>query len=164
VLEELVLDHLGDGVPLQLDLDPHPGLVREVLDVVDLRDDLVVDEVGNLLDHALVAALLHAVGQLADDDRRAAAAQLLDVGARPLDDPAPAGAVGLADPLPAEDDPTGREVRALDVLRQPVDVDRRLVDQRHQRVHDLAQVVGRDVGRHADRDPGRAVQEQIRQA
>ena len=38
VLEELVLDDLRDRVALQLDLDPHPGLVREVLDVVDLRD------------------------------------------------------------------------------------------------------------------------------
>ena len=129
-----------------------------------LGDDLVVDEVGDLLDHALVAALADAVGQLADDDRGAAAAQLLDVGARALDDPAPTRAVGLPDPFAAEDDPAGGEVRALDVLRQAVDVDRRLVDHRHQRVHDLAEVVRRHVGRHPDRDPGRAVQQQVRQA
>jgi len=40
---------------------------------------LLVDEVGDLLDHTGVAALLHAVGQLGDDDRALAAAQLFDV-------------------------------------------------------------------------------------
>jgi len=90
VLEELVLDDLRDRVALELDLDPHPRLVRQVLDVVHLGDDLVVDEVGDLLDHALVAALADAVGQFADDDRGAAAAQLFDVGASTLDDPAAA--------------------------------------------------------------------------
>ena len=58
----------------------------------------------------------------------------------------------------------GREVGALDVPRQPLDVDRRVVDHRHERVDHLAEVVRRDVRRHPDRDPGRAVDEQVREA
>ena len=52
----------------------------------------------------------------------------------------------------------------LDVLHQALDVDGRLVDQRHERVDRLAEVMRRDVRRHADRDPRRAVDEQVREA
>ncbi len=61
VLEELVERDLRDGLALQLDLDPHARLVRVVLQVGDLGDHLLADEVGDLRDHAAVAALLHAV-------------------------------------------------------------------------------------------------------
>jgi hypothetical protein len=50
------------------------------------------------------------------------------------------------------------------VPRQPVDVDRRLVDHRHERVDDLAEIVRRDVRRHPDRDSGRAIHEQVRES
>ena len=46
---------------------------------------------------------------------------------------------------------------------ETADVDRRLVDHRHDRVDDLSQVVGRHVGRHPDRDSRRAVDEQVRE-
>ena len=84
VLAELVEDDLRDRVALQLDLDPHAALVQWSAPVgigISVQD-LVVDKVGDLLDHAGVAALLDPVGKLGDDDRRPAAAQLLDVGAR----------------------------------------------------------------------------------
>ena len=42
VLEELVERDLRDGLALQLDLDPHAGLVRVVLQVGDLGDHLLV--------------------------------------------------------------------------------------------------------------------------
>ena len=50
-----------------------------------------------------------------------------------------------------------------DVFHQSVDVDRRIVDQRDQRIDHFRQVVRRDVGRHADRDAGRAVDQQVRE-
>ena len=89
-----------------------PGPVGVVGEVGDLGEHLLVDEVGDLLDHAAVAALLHAVRQLGDDDRALAAAQLLDVRACAHHDPAAAGAVGVADPGAADDDRAGREVGA----------------------------------------------------
>ena len=97
VLEELVQRDLRNGVALELDLDPHPGAVAVVGDVRDLGDHLLVDEVGDLLDHAVVAALAHTVGKLGDDDRALAPAQLLDVGAGAHDDAAAAGPVGVTD-------------------------------------------------------------------
>ncbi len=164
VLEELVEDDLRDRLALQLDDDAHARLVGRVAEPRDLGEHPALDELGHLGDHALVAALLDAVRELADHDRATAAALLLGVRAGTHDDAAAARAVRLLDPVAAEDDRAGREVGALDVLGQLLDVDGRVVDQRDQGVGHLAEVVRRDVRRHADRDPGRAVDEQVREA
>ena len=79
-------------------------------------------------------------------------------------DRAAARSVGLADPVGAHDHAAAGEVRALDVLHQPLGVDRRVVDEGAGGGDHLGQVVGRDVRRHADRDPGGAVDEQVREA
>ncbi len=165
VLEELVEDDLRDRVALEVDLDPHARAVRVVLHVRDLAQDLVVHEVGDLLDDAGVAALLHAVRQLGDDDRVLAAAELLDVRARSHDDAATRPLrYASRTPDASDDDRAGREVRALDVLHEVVGVRLRLVDQLDDRVDDLAEPVRRHVRRHADGDPGGAVDEEVREA
>src|SRR4029078_7336288 len=92
LLEELVQDNLRSGVALELDLDPHARAIAVVGEIRDLGQHLVVDEIGDLLDHAVVATLLHSVGQLRDDDGALAAAQLLDVCARAHHDAAAPGA------------------------------------------------------------------------
>jgi hypothetical protein len=93
-----------------------------------------------------------------------AAALLLGVRTGSHDHATAAGAIRLLDPVAAEDDRAGREVGALYVLGKLLHVGSRVVDQRDQRVDDLAEVVRRDVRRHADRDPGRPVDEQVREA
>ena len=163
VLEELVERDLRDRVALQLDLDAHARAVRVILEVGDLREHLVVDEIGDLRDHAGLAALLHAVRQLGDDDRALAAAQLLDVRPCAHHDAAAAGAVRVADARPSDDDRAGREVGALDVLHQVLDIRVGLVDQRDDRADHLGEVVRRDVRRHPDGDAGAAVDEQVRE-
>ena len=52
VLEQLVENDLRDRLALEIDLDAHPRSVGVVLHVRDLREDLVVHEVGDLLDDA----------------------------------------------------------------------------------------------------------------
>src|SRR5439155_5953494 len=94
----------------------------------DLSQDLALDKLGDLLDHAAFAALLHAIRQLGDDDRALAAAQLLDVRPGAHHDATTAGAVGVAEPGAPDDVTAGREVRSLDVARQPLDIDVRVVD------------------------------------
>ncbi len=162
VLEQLVQHDLRQHVALELDHQAHAPAVGLVADVADLGDLLVPDELGDLDDQPALAALLDLVGQLGDDDRLLALGQRLDVRLGLDPDLAATGRVGVADPLGAEDDAAGREVRPLEVLHQPVEVDVRVVDERDRGVDRLADVVRRDLGRHADGDARGAVDEQVR--
>ena len=67
-------------------------------------------------------------------------------------------------PCAAEDDAAGREIRSRHDADQVFDGERRIVDQRHAGVDHLAEIVRRDVGRHADRDAARAVDQEVREA
>ncbi len=84
-----------------------------------------------------------------------------------IDSLSPAGAVGLADAGPTADEARGREIGARDALHQPFQplVGREVgaLDEEREPVHDLAEVVGRDLGRHPDRDAFRPVHEQVGQ-
>ena len=79
-------------------------------------------------------------------------------------DLAAAGRVGRAHTGAPHDDAAGREVRALDVGHQLLQAGVGIIQQAADAVDDLAQVVRRDVGRHADRDAGRAVDQKVREA
>jgi hypothetical protein len=70
---------------------------------------------------------------------------------------------GVLDAGATDDDPPGREVRPLDVLEELLVLELGVLYERHGRVHDLAEVVRRDLGRHPDRDAVRPVDEQIRE-
>jgi cell division protein ZapA (FtsZ GTPase activity inhibitor) len=69
----------------------------------------------------------------------------------------------IARTRPADDQRSGREVRPRHDLEQRHVVDCRIVDQRHRGVDDLRQVVRRNVGRHADGDAARAINQQVRE-
>ena len=58
----------------------------------------------------------------------------------------------------------GREIRPGDDLDEVVDAERGIVDQRDAGVDELAEIVRRDVGRHADGDAAGAVRQQVREA
>src|SRR5439155_17222845 len=77
------------------------------------------------------------------------------------------GAVRLLDRGGADDQAGRREVRPLDDADERVEGLRlgrlRVVEAPLRGGRDLAQVVRRDVGRHADRDPGRAVDQEVRE-
>ena len=146
----------------ELDDEAHAAFVRLVTDVGDAVEFFVADEFGDLCDQAVFAELLHRERQLGDDDRLLAPFQRLDVGAGAHFDAAAAGLVGVTNLLAAHQAAAG-EVGPLDVGHQPVEVDLRVVDVGHDRGGDLAQVVRRDVGRHADRDAGRTVDQQVRE-
>ena len=67
-------------------------------------------------------------------------------------------------PGAAENDAAGREIRPRHDADQIVDREPGIVDQRHAGVDHFAEIVRRDVGRHADRDAARAVDQQIGKA
>ena len=109
VFVQIVQDHLGQLAALELDHDAHAGLVRLVANFGDALQPLLAHQ---LADAHQQVRLVHLVGQLVDDDRRAVAAfQLLDVGARAQDHAPAPGAIALAHALHAVHDAVGREIR-----------------------------------------------------
>ena len=161
VLVQLVQDDLGVGVLAHVDDDAHSLAVGLIVQVADALDPLVLNEVCDVLDEA---RLIDHVRDLRHDDLGAAVLLFLDGGAAAQGDLAAAGGVGSTDAAAAHDDAGGGEVRAFDMLHQAGQVDVRVFDIRHTAVDDLAQVVGRDVGGHADRDALAAVDQQVREA
>ena len=160
VLVEVVEDDERRRVLLQVEHEPGDTLGRLVADRPDPLDLTGVDQFGRLLLDLLDRRL---VRDLRDDDLLAAwPLDDLGLGAE-LDGPATC-AIGVEDPGAAHDLATRREVRTLHELHEVLDRRLRVVDQVHRRVDDLAEVVGRDVGRHADCDPLAAVDQQVREA
>ena len=140
------------------------GAVRRlVADVGDAGDLALAGEVADL-DGDVVGVDL--VRQLGDHQARAAL-DLLDVHDGAHRDRAAAGAVGVLDAAGSEDLRASREVRARDALHERLEqlFARRIgvLERPEGAGGDLAQVVRRDVGRHADRDADRAVDQQVRE-
>ena len=74
---------------------------------------------------------------------------------------ATAGGVGRADAAASHDDAAGREVGAGDMLHQIGKRRFRVIQHAHAGVDDLRQIVGRNIGRHADSDAGGTVDQQV---
>ena len=172
VLVEVVQDDFGHFAALQLDDDPHAFAIGLVAKVGNAFDGLLADQIGDFLDQRRLVDLIRDLG---DDDRLPVALLALldrDLGAH--QDRAAARAVRGADARAPDDEAAGREVGALDALHQPAQLfflaERAsrsgpafllALDRPDHAVDHFAQVVRRDVGRHADRDAGRAVDQQI---
>ena len=77
---------------------------------------------------------------------------------------AAAGLVGLADAGAADDRAAGGEIRPRHDLHQLGQRHVRPVDQRDAGVDDLAEIVRRNIGRHADRDAAGAIDQKIGEA
>ena len=158
VLEEVVEHCVRARARLQLDDDA--GLViavRLVVEALDALELVVLDELGDVGEQA---RLVHLVGQLAHDDLFLAVGGLLEVHLGAHHDAAVAGAVDDGQVTRVDHSP-GWEVGALDDLGQLFGGGLRLIDETGDPVADLAEVVRRNVGRHADRDARGPVDEQV---
>ena len=93
------------------------------------------------------------------DSRPPRASSIRGLGAH--DQRAAAELVAGADAVAAEDGAAGREVRPRHVFHELRHGELGIVDQRAAGVDHLAEIVRRDVGRHADGDAARAVDQQV---
>ena len=156
---QVVQHHVGHHVGAQLDDDAHTAAVRFIAQVRDAVEDAVLDHLGDAFQKARLVDL---VGNFRHDDAVLALRHVFNftAGLDPHD--AAARIVGLADARAAQDDAARREIRPLDGAHQFLRRHVGIVDEQLQAVHDLAQVVGRDVRRHADGDACRPVDQQFR--
>ena len=168
-LVELVQDDLRDRVALELDDDADLLLrgrfaVGLVANLGDAFDPLFVDQVGDLFDQLRLVDLERNLG---DDDGVAflsAAPDPVDRRPRPKLHHAAPGLVSLLDAFAAVDEAARREIRPRHDLDQILDRGVRMLDQMDRRLDDLTQVVRRNLGRHADGDSIRTVDQQVRDA
>ena len=158
---ELVQHHFRGRIALDLDDHAHAVTVAFVADVADAFDALVAHEFGDLLLHA---RLVHLKGQLGDDDGFAVLADFLDAATRPHEDRAAPTRQRAARRLLADEKRAGRKIRPRHDFGQGIHADGRIVDISEAGVDHFAQIVRRDIRRHADGDAARAVDEQIRKA
>ncbi|GBE09914.1 hypothetical protein BMS3Abin12_00466 [bacterium BMS3Abin12] len=136
------------------------------------RRVLVVGLVAQVLDHRQFAhphldrdLLQHAAARDLERQRRDDDIAVIPLVARSGAHAAHARAVHGPDLIGAGDDlRLGRKIRAEDMLAEPVHVRPGVIEQAHAGTRHLAQVVRRDVGRHAHGDPGDAVEQHVRQA
>ena len=161
LLVQIVEHDFGLLAALQFVDDAHAVAVALVANLGNAFELLVVDQGGGGFDQP---RLVHLVGNFGDHDLLAVFAHGLDerLGAN-LEVAAPGGE-RVVDSLLAEDESAGREIRAGDHLHDLGERRRRIADQRDGGFDDFGQIVRRNVGRHADRDTGRPVDQQVRHA
>src|SRR5215469_2413067 len=165
VLVQVVEHDLGHGVALEHDNQPLAGSPAAlVADLRDAADSAVLGQVRDLLREVIGVDLER---QLGSNELDAAAPVLFDIDNRAHGDGTAASPVRLLDASPTDDLRGGREVWARNPLEQR---DQQFIVGRVKVLEiplrasrDLTQVVRRDLGRHADRDALRAVDEQIRE-
>ena len=149
------------GVPLDLEFDA--DVVGAHVAHVEQRRQLARDhQVGDARDQL---RLVDRVRDGGDRDHLAGAPDLTLLPRAAQANRAAAGAIDLLQLVGrVENLAAGGEVRALDVLAQLQRRQLGVVDQPQQRRADLAEMVRRDVGGHADRDAHRAVDQERRDA
>ena len=160
LLVQIVQHHFRNDVALELNHHAHAGFVRLILNVRNAFDLLFVDQLGNLFEQG---ALVHLIRQLVDDDRLLVALfQIFDVRASAHHHTAAASVVAIAHTGNAVDEAGGREVRRRNDVDQLINRHFRIGQQRQTAIDHFIEVVRRDIGRHADRDTRRAVNQQVR--
>ena len=163
-LIQYILDALDVRIGLQLKYDTDTVFVGLVRDVDDLREDLVLDELRDIL-HELHDALAdHRVRNLSHDELIAVgtALLLLKLQLAAKLEAARAAAVNVDELGLVRDDAAGREIRSLQVLHHVRGLHRRIAEVREDEVNDFAEIVARGGGRHADRDALGTVQQEVR--
>ncbi len=148
-----------DGFILRRQHDAHI-FGRFVRDVVEERQLFVYNQLGNLLDKARFDDL---IGNFGDNDLPAVAFfRLFLVPDRAHAQRTAAGFIRLTDDgLVFGQNAARRKIRPLDEFQQVFDFAFLVLDKKVERVAKLRHVMRRDVGRHTDRDTGRAVRQQV---
>ena len=151
--EEAIERLLRLCIAFELDDDAHAALVGFVAQVADLFQLAAADEFSDAFQQARFVEL---VGDLADDDAEAPAAQLFNFGLGADDDLAAPGGIRLYDGFAAHDNAARGKIWPLDEAHQLFHADFFLpipvVEQMDERRVDFTQVVWGNIRCHAHGD------------
>ena len=158
VLEQLVQDDLGLGAALEFDHNAHAGAVGFVANVGNVANRLVVHQLGDAFDQA---RFVHLIRNFSNDNRLAFLVDVLNGGAGAHHKAAAATLICVQNAAAAVNDAGGREIRTFDELQNLWQRSGWRIHQRDGRIHDLRQIVRRNVSGHADGDAIGAVDQQV---
>ena len=149
MLVQLVQHDLGQRILLQVNYDVDAMTVRSVVNVGNLGQLLVAHELTELLEQALA---VHLVGNLADHDRRLAVLAIFNRALRTNGERAATRFIRIENALLPHDDAAGGEIRTGQRGHELFSRDIGVVEHHAGGVDRLAEIVRRDVCRHADCD------------
>ena len=155
---ELVQHHIGRGVTLQLDHHAHALAIALVAQISDALDAFLADKLGDTFNQG---GLVHLERNGGDDDGFAVFADLFYRGLTAHDHRAAARHQRIASAGPTDDLATGGEVGTRHDVEQLVQTDIWIVDQRQTGIDDFAQIVRRDIGRHANGNAACPIDQQV---
>ena len=158
ILEKVIQHHIRRSVALYVDRDSHTLAVGMVVAVADAFELLFLDKVADALNQP---GFVDLIGQLCDNDLIASVRSFHNFRLGADGYLAAACCIGGADAGTPHDDAACREIGALDTFHQLVERRVRISEQQTNRVDCLSQIVRRDIGRHADRYAGGAVDKQV---
>src|SRR6266853_96865 len=158
-LEEVVQNNFRFFTALHFDDDAHAFAVGFIAHVGDAFDLFRLHQLGDALDQARLVDLIRNFG---DDDVLAVFTHVFYRGLGAHGETAAPGLVRRDDAFTPGNVPGSRKIRPRHQLHDFLECRVRLLDQQHRGVNDFAQVVRRDVRRHAHGDTARAIHQKIR--
>ena len=153
IQEQMIDGDLGNSILLELDDDSDSVTSGLVPDCGNVLQDIILAQVVDLLDQC---GLVYLIGDFREHDALVRLVVLYVVHAA-QDDLSLSGLESIPDSFCSADFAVGREVGAFHVLHELQNRDVRVLDQRAEGVRDLAEVVGRHVVCHTDRDSAGSV-------
>ena len=160
VTPDLVEDDFGRSIALEVDHHADAFTARFVADVRNAFDPFLLGGFGDLFDQCVLADL---VGDRGEHDRLSIALGF-DLMPRAHQYRSASGRVGRACTRLAQDERGGREIGTGDDLEQLFRGYRRVIDIGKAAIDHFAQIVRRNIGRHADGNAARAVDQQVWEA
>ena len=159
ILIERIEHHARHSVLLQDDHNANTVAVALVIDVCDTLQLLLVDHIGDLLDHL---GLIDHIGDLGDHDALTTRRRMLDLGLGTHNHATTTRFECLTNALVTVDDTTRREVGTLDIFSQLRNLDLLVVNVCTASVANLTQVMGSHIGCHTYRNTARTIDQQQR--
>ena len=158
VFVELVQKNIGLGATLQLDHHPHPLTIRFIAEIGDAKHLFFAHQIGNPLHQT---GLVDLVRKLLDDDDLSVVATLLHLGFGAHHNRTTPGHERAVNTRSTADRASRGKIRAGHMDHQARNRQRRIIDQGDGCIHHLAQIVRRNVGRHAHGDTRRTVDQKV---
>ena len=159
-LEQVVHHHVGVAVAFEADDQLGLAAVGAIVDIGNTVEVAVVDQLLDTRSNRRAGGL---VRQLSNNDFVSPILAFFNRCLGTRFDRAAAGAIRVHDPSPTENLATGREVRTLDELHERVRIGVGIVNEVHDGVDYLAEVVWRDVRCHTNSDALAAIDQQVRE-